>query len=142
MAETAPRSSGPGRVLIAIYALFAVAATGRSSVQLATKASEAPLPYALSAVAAVIYIAATLGLARAGDRWRRVAWTAVVTELVGVLVVGALSVLDPAAFPDDTVWSGFGAGYGYLPLVLPFAGLAWLVATQPRALRVTDGSRP
>ncbi len=139
MAETAPRSSGLGRVLIAFYALFAVAATGRSSVQLATKASEAPLPYALSAVAAVVYIAATLGLARAGDRWRLVAWVAVATELVGVLVIGSLSVFDPAAFPDDTVWSGFGAGYGFLPLVLPFAGLAWLVATQPRAPRFSDG---
>jgi hypothetical protein len=24
------------------------------------------------------------------------------------------------------VWSGFGAGYGYVPLVLPFLGLWWL----------------
>jgi hypothetical protein len=126
MAEASSRSSGLGRVLIAFYALLAVAATGRSSVQLATKASEAPLAYGLSALAAVVYIAATLGLARGGERWRQVAWAAVTTELVGVLAVGLWSVLDPAAFPDDTVWSGFGAGYGYLPLVLPFAGLTWL----------------
>ena len=139
MAETAPRNSGLGRVLIAFYALFAVAATGRSSVQLATKASEAPLPYTLSAVAAVVYIAATLGLARAGDRWRRVAWASVVTELVGVLVVGSLSVFDPAAFPDDTVWSGFGAGYGFLPLARRFGGRGGRGATQPRAPRFSDG---
>ena len=124
------RSSGLGRVLIAFYALLAVAATGRSSVQLATKASEAPLPYALSALAAVVYIAATLGLARAGGHWRRIAWAAVMTELVGVLIVGLWSVFDPVAFPDDTVWSDFGAGYGYLPLVLPFLGLAWLARSR------------
>lgn len=129
--EATPRRSSWGRVLIAVYAVFAVAATGRSTYQLATQAGEAPFPYALSAVAAVVYIAATLGLARPGDAWRKVAWAACGTELVGVLVVGTLSVLDSDLFPDDTVWSTYGAGYGYFPLVLPFAGLAWLWRTSP-----------
>ena len=110
--ETTSRRSGWGRVLIAVYAVFAVAATGRSVYQLATQAGDAPFPYALSALAAVVYIAATLGLAREGEGWRRVAWVACGTELV------------------DTVWSAYGAGYGYLPLVLPFAGLAWLWRTR------------
>jgi hypothetical protein len=131
---TRSRRTGLGRVLIALYAILALAATGRSGYQLATKAGDAPFPYALSAVAAVVYIAATLGLARAGAGWRRVAWVACSSELVGVLVVGALSVADSSLFPDDTVWSGFGQGYGYLPLVLPFAGLWWLRRTgQTRA---------
>lgn len=125
-------STGPGRVLIAVYAVFALAATGRSTFQLATKASDAPLPYALSALAALVYIGATLGLARRGPFWRRVAWVSCTVELVGVLVVGALSVWDSSLFPDDTVWSGFGQGYGYLPLVLPFLGLAWLRHTRER----------
>ncbi len=120
------RRTGFGRILIAFYAILALAATGRSAVQLATKAGEAPIPYALSAVAAMVYVAATVGLARDGDRWRRVAWIACGTELVGVLIVGVLSIIEKDWFPDDTVWSGFGSGYGYLPLVLPFAGLAWL----------------
>lgn len=128
--ETTSRRSGWGRVLIAVYAVFAVAATGRSVYQLATQAGDAPFPYALSALAAVVYIAATLGLAREGEGWRRVAWVACGTELVGVLVVGTLSVADAELFPDDTVWSSFGAGYGFLPLVLPFAGLAWLWRTR------------
>jgi hypothetical protein len=119
-------------VLIFVYAVFAVAATGRSTYQLATQADEAPFPYALSAVAAIVYVAATLGLARRGDRWRRLAWAACGTELVGVLVVGTLSLADESLFPDDTVWSSYGAGYGFFPLVLPFAGLAWLWRTQPR----------
>ena len=130
MPESVERRSGWGRVLIALYAVFAVAATGRSAYQLITQASEAPFPYALSALAAVVYVAATLGLAREGETWRKVAWVACGTELVGVLVVGTLSVADAALFPDDTVWSGYGAGYGYLPLVLPFAGLAWLWHTR------------
>ena len=49
-----------------------------------------------------------------------------------MLVVGTLSVFDAGLFPDDTVWSSYGAGYGYLPLVLPFAGLAWLWHTRLR----------
>lgn len=123
--------SGLGRTLVAVYAVFALAATARSAYQLLTDASAAPLAYGLSAVAAVVYVAATLGLAEVGPRPRLVAWLACGFEMTGVLVVGALTVLDPELFPEATVWSGFGAGYGYLPLVLPFVGLAWLVRTRP-----------
>lgn len=123
--------TGPGRILVALYGVFAVAATGRSAVQLSLKASEAPFPYALSALAALVYVAATVGLAVDRPWSRRLAWTAVGVELVGVLVVGTLSLADPVLFPDDTVWSGFGRGYGFLPLVLPFLGVAWLRRTRP-----------
>ncbi|WP_030484864.1 hypothetical protein [Nocardioides aequoreus] len=123
----APRSpelrTGWGRTLVFVYGVFAVAATARSSYQLLTKASEAPLAYGLSALAAVVYVVATYALATGR---RRLAWTAVGVELVGVLVVGAVTLLDRADFPDATVWSGFGAGYGYVPLLLPLAGTWWL----------------
>ena len=127
---TASTKAGLGRALVAIYAVFALSASARSGLQLATKASEAPVAYTLSAIAALVYIAATLGLAEVGPDPRRLAWAAVGFELVGVLTVGTLTVLDPALFPDATVWSAYGQGYGYLPLVLPFLGLAWLVRTR------------
>jgi hypothetical protein len=120
---------GLGRLLVLVYGVFALSATGRSSVQLLQKAGEAPLAYSLSALAAVVYLLATVCLARPGPTATRVAWWAVAVELVGVLAVGALTVADPRLFPDDTVWSEFGAGYGYVPAVLPFLGLAWLRRT-------------
>lgn len=123
---------GFGRVLVLVYAVFAVAATARASVQLVRDWHEAPLAYGLSAVAALVYIVATVALARRGRRARRVAWVAVTVELVGVLVVGAFSFLRPELFPDATVWSHLGQGYGYVPLVLPFVGLWWLRQTRPR----------
>ena len=116
-------SSGPTRVLVAVYAVFALAAGARAAVQLSTRFSEAPLAYLLSALAAVVYVVATVGLARGGRNARRAAFVAITTELVGVLVVGTLSLVDRAAFPDETVWSGYGRGYGYVPLVLPVLGL-------------------
>ena len=91
--------SGPGRLLIAVYAVFALAATARSAVQLATKFDAAPLAYLLSAFAAVVYIVATVCLARGDRTSRRVATVSIVVELVGVLVVGTLSIVDPQAFP-------------------------------------------
>jgi hypothetical protein len=123
-------SSGVGRALVAIYAVFALSASARSLVQLATKAEQAPVAYSLSALAALVYVAATLGLAEVGPAPRGLAWAAVVFELVGVLTVGTLTVLDPGLFPDATVWSAYGQGYGFLPLVLPFLGLAWLLRTR------------
>ncbi|BCL13701.1 MULTISPECIES: hypothetical protein [Micromonospora] len=123
-------SRGPGRLLIAVYLLFAIAATSRAGLQILTRFDEAPLAYLLSALAAVIYIVATVGLARGGRAGRRTALACCTIELVGVLGVGALSLVDPALFPDDTVWSGFGSGYGYVPLVLPVLGLLWLHRTR------------
>jgi len=116
-------NSGPGRVLVAVYGLFALSATARALVQIATKFSEAPLAYLLSALAGVIYIVATVALAL--DK-RRLATVCVGVELVGVLAVGTASLVDGGAFPDATVWSDYGQGYGYVPLVLPLVGLFWL----------------
>ena len=119
-------------LLLVVAACVALAATARAGVQLLRDWHEAPLAYALSAFAALVYVVATVALARGGPVARVVAWCAVGVELVGVLAVGTLSVLDPAAFPRATVWSGFGQGYGYVPLVLPFVGLWWLWRTRPR----------
>jgi hypothetical protein len=123
------RTSGPGRLLVAVYALFALAAGSRAAVQLGTKFHDAPLAYLLSALAAIVYIVATLALARKGDGWRRVALLTCSFELVGVLAIGTFSLLDKADFPDPTVWSGYGEGYGFVPLVLPIIGLYWLRRT-------------
>ncbi|SFR87725.1 hypothetical protein SAMN05428970_3481 [Agromyces sp. CF514] len=128
-----PRMSGVGRVLVAVYAVLALAATGRSFFQIASKYDEAPLAYTLSALAAVVYIVATIALVRRGRFWYRVAWATLVFEFTGVLVVGVLSILDPELFPHDTVWSWFGRGYLFIPLVLPVLGMWWLAKHRPGA---------
>ena len=123
-------NSGVGRALVAVYAIFALAATARASVQLLTKFDEAPLAYLLSALAGLIYIVATITLARGTRASRRVALVAIIIELLGVVAIGTRSVVDPAAFPRATVWSVYGIGYGFVPLVLPILGLAWLWHTR------------
>ena len=129
--EPVPRTNtGAGRALVAVYGVFALAATARAGVQLATRYSEAPLAYLLSAAAGVIYILATITLARGTAASRRVAIVAIVIELIGVLTVGTLSVVDPEAFPRATVWSVYGIGYGFVPVVLPVLGLLWLRRTR------------
>lgn len=126
------RARGIGRVLVAVYAVLAIAATGRSVFQIIDRFDEAPIAFSLSAAAAVVYIIATLALAL---RWDRLAWLTIGFEFVGVLVVGALSVIAPhvlgleAIDPfgrEATVWSVFGAGYLFVPLVLPVLGMLWL----------------
>ncbi len=126
MSEVAGRRStadGFGRVLVFVYGVLAFAATGRATFEL-TKFSDAPVPYALSALAALVYIVATWALAT--DR-RSVALAAILFELAGVLAVGITSLVATDKFPDASVWSDFGVGYGFVPLVLPFVGLWWLL---------------
>lgn len=123
-------ASGPGRVLVAVYGVLGLAATGRSTVQLLGQPEEAPLAYSLSLLAAVIYLVATASLLRSTPRARLVGLVACSVEAVGVLVVGVLTYTAPDLFPDKTVWSHFGQGYAFLPLVLPFLGLAWLRRTS------------
>ena len=120
------RNTGPGRLLIAVYAVFAISASARAGYQILTKFSEAPLAYLLSAFAAIVYVVATISLAKAGSTWFKVSVAAVLVELLGVLVVGALSLFDPVQFPHETVWSLFGRGYAFIPLLLPILGLVWL----------------
>ncbi len=134
MSTTAPstRMTGIGRVLVIVYAVMALAATGRSFVQIVRRFEEAPLAYSLSAVAAVVYVLATLALVLSRRRgWYTVAWVAIVFELTGVLVVGLLSILLPALFQHETVWSLFGRGYLFIPLVLPVFGIWWLRTHRP-----------
>ena len=113
-------------MLVAVYALFALSASARAGVQIATKFSHAPVAYLLSAFAAVVYVLATVTLANGSPTARRIAVLSCSVELVGVLAVGTWSVVDRATFPDATVWSGYGSGYGFVPLVLPVFGLLWL----------------
>ncbi|MGE9809037.1 hypothetical protein [Janibacter sp. G1551] len=120
---SAHTGTGPGRIVVLLYAVLALAATGRSVLQITEYFDRAPLSYLLSALAAAIYLVATFALARGRERLAAVTIT---IELLGVLVVGLASVVAPQAFPDKTVWSHFGAGYGYVPLVLPVLGLWWL----------------
>lgn len=123
-------NTGFGRILVVVYAIFALAATARSVLQLSTRFDEAPIAYLLSALAAIIYIIATIALARGDRTSRRVAIGAISVELAGVLLVGLLSLVLPDAFPRATVWSGFGSGYLFIPLALPIVGLWWLRRTR------------
>lgn len=122
-------NTGPGRVLIAVYAVFAVSAGARSGVQLSTRFDQAPVAYLLSAFAAAVYLLATVALARSS---RTLALVACSIELAGVLTVGTASLLAPRTFPDATVWSDYGIGYAFFPLLLPVLGLLWLRRTRAR----------
>jgi Na+-transporting NADH:ubiquinone oxidoreductase subunit NqrB len=125
MAKSSPR--GASRVLVALYAVLALAASARGIYELIVKFQLAPLSYSLSLVSALVYIVATIALANASKpRWHRIASTTIGFELVGVICVGILSFSSPALFAHPSVWSWFGAGYGCLPLALPIIGLLWL----------------
>jgi len=137
------RMTGIGRVLVIVYGVMALAALGRSFVQIVERFDEAPLAYSLSAASAIVYILATLALVFAGGRaWYLVAWVAISFELVGVLVIGLLSFLLPDLFAHPTVWSWFGMGYLFVPLVLPFFGLWWLVTHRPEPQATERGAAP
>jgi hypothetical protein len=128
---TRPRLHGAGRVLVVVYAILALGATGRSVYEIIAKFDQAPFPYTLSAGAAVVYIVATIALVAPGRGWYRVAWITITFELVGVLTVGTLSLVDPGLFGRASVWSGYGSGYYWVPLVLPVLGLLWLWRNRP-----------
>jgi hypothetical protein len=134
------RSRGVGRLIVAVYGIFALSATARAGYQIATKFSEAPLAYVLSAVAAVVYIVATVAMAKKGVTSWFVTCAAVLVEMAGALAVGTLSIVAPQDFAHDTVWSVYGRGYGFIPLVLPLVGLAWLYTNRPRQPRTAQPS--
>jgi hypothetical protein len=119
-------SMGIGRLLIAVYGIFALSATARASYQLLRKFDEAPVAYTLSLVSAITYILVTISLARTSGKLHELARPLVYVELIGVLVVGSLSIALPEWFRHPSVWSEFGIGYGLVPLILPILALIWL----------------
>lgn len=127
------RAAGPGRILVLVYGIFAVAAGARAGVQIATRFDDAPVAYVLSALAALVYLINAVFLARESASSWKAARAMCVAELVGVVAVGTASLVAAEHFPDATVWSQFGMGYGFIPLVLPILGLAWLGRTRPVA---------
>ncbi|WP_351224108.1 hypothetical protein [Streptomyces sp. NPDC002133] len=117
---------GPGVLVVWLYGVMSVGAVSRSVYQIATEYERAPLAYSLSAIAAVVYAFITYTLVRGGEAARRAALVCCAAELVGVLVVGSWTLADPSAFPDATVWSGYGMGYLFIPVLLPVTGILWL----------------
>lgn len=127
-----PRTDGLGLVLITVYLILALAATMRAIFQIVAKFDEAPLAYSLSLLSGIVYIVATIALIRRRGVWRTVAWAALIFEFAGVIIVGALSFLAPELFAHDSVWSHFGSGYLFIPLVLPVLGMIWLRRDRAR----------
>jgi len=118
---------GIGNLVVAVYGVFAISATVRASYQLIRRYEEAPLAYWLSLFSALIYVVATIALAR--NKVVLAKYT-LIFELVGVVAIGLLSVLVPSLFAHPTVWSFFGMGYGFIPLALPIFGLWWISARK------------
>lgn len=122
--------SGPGLLLVWLYGVMVVGAVSRSAYQISTEFDRAPLAYTLSAAAALAYAFITYSLVRGGERARKAALLCCAAELVGVLTVGTWTLLRPDSFPDATVWSQFGMGYLFIPVILPITGMLWLRAKR------------
>jgi hypothetical protein len=118
--------SGPGMLLVWLYGVMVVGAVSRSVVQISTEFDHAPLAYSLSAVAGVVYGFITYSLVRGGETARKAALVCCGVELAGVLIVGTWTLVEPSAFPDSTVWSDFGMGYVFIPVILPLSAIYWL----------------
>ncbi|GAA2553802.1 MULTISPECIES: hypothetical protein [Streptomyces] len=117
---------GPGLLLVWLYGVMVVGAVSRSAYQIATEFDRAPLAYTLSAAAGVVYGFITYTLVRGGETARRAALVCCAAELVGVLTVGTWTLVEPSAFPDATVWSDYGMGYLFIPVLLPLTAVYWL----------------
>ncbi|WP_324615305.1 hypothetical protein [Nesterenkonia sedimenti] len=133
-----PRNRGIGMLIITAYGVFAVSSFARAGYQIVplpqedkVQFADAPLALTLSAFAAAVYIIATLALARTTTTAWKVAMVAVLIEMIGVIGVGAWTLVQPELFEVATVWGGFGRDYGFIPLILPFVGLFWLLKHRP-----------
>ncbi|MFI9252983.1 hypothetical protein [Streptomyces sp. NPDC053069] len=118
--------SGPGMLLVWFYGVMVVGAVSRSAFEISTEFDRAPLAYSLSAVAGLVYAFITYTLVRGGETARRAAMVCCAAELAGVLIVGTWTIVDPSAFPDSTVWSKYGMGYIFIPVLLPLSAMYWL----------------
>ena len=125
---------GASDTLAFFYGLWAFSALGRSSYEYLFKNPRPAnlVPAHLSTFVGVLYIFIIVGLRRRTPRAWWVTLALLIVELSGVLIVGTLDVFWHA-FPYATVWSQYGKGYFFMPLLLPFVGLAYMLRRETRA---------
>lgn len=132
-------ASTTGKILGISYPVLALSTGARALYQLFFKEGVTDyLPPALTAVAALVYLIATVGFT-VQKRWAW--WVSVVAlafETIMVLAVGTLSLLYPDVI-GHTAWSRFGADYAFFPLIQPLLGLIWLFQKETiRAYQVRE----
>ncbi len=122
---------GASDALALFYGLWAVSALGRALYQYIVRRPPDLTPTHISAFVGALYLLIIIGLRRRSPRawWATLALLGI--ELAGVLLVGTVDVVW-RPFPYASVWSGYGAGYFYMPLILPIAGLWWLLQRETR----------
>jgi hypothetical protein len=131
---------GAAGVILGIsYPVLAISTGFRALFQLFLKEGVTNyLGPALTAVAALLYLIATIGFA-VREKWAwRVSVVALGLEMLLVLVVGTLSFVYSDVI-GRTVWRYYGIDYGFFPLIQPLLGLLWLF--HPKTL-VAYGIRP
>lgn len=128
--EGRPRAAADA--LVFFYGLWAVAAISRALYQYAVRRPPDLTPTHISLFVGALYVLIILGMRRRSPAAWRATLALLAVELLGVLVVGAVDVVW-RPFPYTTVWSGFGAGYLYMPLLLPAAGIWWMLRPATRA---------
>ncbi len=115
-----------GTILAVSYPVLALSTGVRAVYQLFLKEGITDyVPPALSALAAVCYLLATVGFVYR-QKWAwRLSVGMLLFETGMVLLIGTFTTLYPQNI-GRTVWGHFGADYGYFPLIQPLLGLAWL----------------
>lgn len=131
--ELSTFASVAGGILGVSYPVLALSTGARAAYQLFLKEGVTDyLPPALTGVAALLYLVATVGFTRR-RRWAwRVSVVALSMETFFTLVVGTLSVIN-YDLVGRNAWTYFGMDYAFFPLVQPLLGLAWLL--HPSTLR-------
>lgn len=118
------------RGLAALYAFWALAIMSRVSWQYATRLGN-HLPTHLSAITGIIYVLIAYW---AWQGWTKALQWGLIVELIGVIVVGTYELFYP--FGYATAWSHYGAGYLYMPLLLPIAGIVVVWRNRKRRIAV------
>jgi hypothetical protein len=126
------KATGGSDALVFFYGLWAVAALSRAAYQYLVRRPPDLAPTHISFFVGALYVLIILGLRRRSPNAWWLTLSLLVVELLGVLVVGTVDVLW-RPFPYTSVWSAYGAGYLFMPLLLPVAGLAWLLQRATRA---------
>jgi hypothetical protein len=103
--------------LTALYAFWALAVCSRVGWQYVTRIGN-HVPTHLSAITGILYIMIAYWAWQ--GRSKSLQWGLVI-ELIGVVVVGTYERFFP--FGYATAWSQYGAGYLYMPLLLPLVGI-------------------
>ena len=129
-----PPSLGLGRIIIAMFWLLGACIFVMAIIDLFHAQGQPWGPRIVALLAGIDYLVAATALTHNGRRMRVVGWVTIALSIAIPIILWVASLGLDELNSARSAWTGLGADFSYLPLVVSIIGLIWMWRSNPRRI--------